>query len=194
MLFVAEIKVFHPKMYDDYRPEPDYRRYPKVPLDRRAGAFAIDFLSVWFISSFFASNLFFQWLVFLPTWLILRVLIVEKNRGQSLGRWALDMKIIDPRFNRIPELIALVKREIILGCSSALAIAGLQINVRNGLSMLLLLAPLVIDCSLALLDETNNLAFHDRVAETFMVQTERGFSLDLRLKKIFGQIQRSMRK
>lgn len=181
-------------MYDDYRPKPDYRRYPKVPLDRRAGAFAIDFLSVWFISSFFASNLFFQWLVFLPTWLVLRVLIVEKNQGQSLGSWAFDTKLVDPRFNRIPELLALFKRELILGCGAALAIAGLQINVRNGLSMLLLLAPLLIDCSLAFLDEANNLAFHDRVAETFMVQTERGFSLDLRFKKIFGQIKRNMRK
>lgn len=181
-------------MYDDYQPEPDYRKYPKVPLDRRTGAFAIDFLCVWFISSFFASNLFFQWLVFIPTWLIWRVLIVEKNQGQSLGRWALDLKIIDPRFNRLPDLLTLFKREIIIGCGSALAIAGLQINVRNGLSMLLLLAPLLIDCSLALLDETNNLAFHDRVAGTFSVQTERGFSLDLRLKKIFGQIQRRVRK
>lgn len=179
-------------MYDDY--QPDYRRYPKVPIDRRVGAFAIDFLSVWFISSFFASNLLIQWLVFLPSWLIMRVLIVEKNRGQSLGRWAFDIKVIDPRFNRIPDLLSLSKREIIVGIASALAIAGLQINVRNGLSMLLLLSPLMIDCSLALLDEEANLAFHDRVAQTFMVQTERGFSLDLRLKKIFGQIQRSMRK
>ena len=181
-------------MYDDYKPKPNYRKYPKVPLNRRVGAFAIDFLTVWFISSFFASNLFFQWLVFLPTWFIMRVIIVEKNRGQSLGRWAFDMKAIDPRFDRLPELLALAKREAILGCCSALAIAGLQINVRNGLSMLLLLAPLLVDCSLALLDEENNLAFHDRVAQTFMVQTERGFSLDLRAKKIFGQIQRSMRK
>ena len=181
-------------MYDDYKPEPNYRRYPKAPLDRRTSAFAIDFLSVWFISSFFASNLFFQWLVFLPTWFIWRVVIVEKNQGQSLGNWAFDIKVIDPRFNRVPDLLALVKREAIIGCGSALAIAGLQINVRNGLSMLLLLAPLAIDCSLALLDEANNLAFHDRVAETFMVQTERGFSLDLRFKKIFGQIQRNMRK
>ena len=181
-------------MYDDYKPEPNYRQYPKVPLDRRVGAFAIDFLSVWFISSFFASNLFFQWLVFLPVWLIMRVLIVEKNRGQSLGRWAFDIKVIDPRFNRLPELLALVKREMITGCGSALAIAGLQINVRNGLSMLLLLTPLAIDCSLALLDEANNLAGHDRIAETFMVQTERGFSLDLRFKKILGQIQRNVRK
>ena len=97
-------------MYDDYRPEPNYRRYPKVPLDRRVAAFAIDFLCVWFISSFFASNLFFQWLVLLPTWLIWRVIIADKNLGQSLGRWALDTKIIDPRFNRLPELKALVKR------------------------------------------------------------------------------------
>ncbi|MDJ0568909.1 MAG: RDD family protein [Pleurocapsa sp. MO_192.B19] len=179
-------------MYDDY--QPDYRRYPKVPIDRRVGAFAIDFLSVWFISSFFASNLLIQWLVFLPSWLIMRVLIVEKNRGQSLGRWAFDIKVIDPRFNRLPDLLSLSKRELIIGVASALAIAGLQINVRNGLSMLLLLSPLMIDCSLALLDEEANLAFHDRVAQTFMVQTERGFSLDLRLKKIFGQIQRSMRK
>ena len=182
-------------MYDDYRPDkPDYRKYPKVPIDRRVGAFAIDFLSVWFISAFFASNLFVQWLVFLLTWLIMRVLIVEKNRGQSLGRWAFDIKVIDPRFNRTPDLLTLAKREIIVGLGSALAIAGLQINFRNGLSMLLLLSPLMVDCSIALLDEEANLAFHDRVANTFMVQTERGFSLDLRLKKIFGQIQRSMRK
>lgn len=179
-------------MYDDYRP--DYRKYPRVPIDRRIGAFAIDFLTVWFISSFFASNLFFQWVVFLPAWLIMRVIIADKNQGQSLGRWALDIKAIDPRFDRLPELLDLFKREIILGLESALAIAGLQINFSNGLSMLLLLTPLAIDCSLALLDEETNLAFHDRVARTFMIQTERGFSLDLRIKKILGQIQRSMRK
>lgn len=181
-------------MYDDYKPDPNYRRYPRVPMNRRIGAFAIDFLSVWFVSSFFASNLFFQWLVFLPGWMILRVIISDKNQGQSLGRWALDTQVIDARFDRLPDLLSLSKRELILGCGAALAVAGLQINVRNGLSMLLLIAPLLVDCSLALLDEENNLAFHDRVANTFTIQTERGFSLDLRLKKVFGQIQRSMRK
>ena len=60
--------------------------------------------------------------------------------------------------------------------------------------MLLLLAPLLIDCSLAFLDDEYNLAGHDRIANTLMIQTERGFSLDLRLKKIFGQIQRNMRR
>ena len=181
-------------MYDDYRYlKPDYRNYPKVPLNRRVWAFAIDFLSVWFVSAFFATNLIVQWLVFLACWWALRVLIVDKNRGQSLGSWLFDIKIIDPRFNRIPELLNLFKREAIIGAGSALAIAGLQ-NFTSGLAMLLLLSPLAVDCSLALIDEETNLAGHDRVAQTFMVQTERGFSLDLRIKKIFGQIQRSMRK
>ena len=181
-------------MYDDYRYlKPDYRKYPKVPLDRRAWAFAIDFLSVWFISAFFATNLIVQWIVFLTCWWILRVLIVDKNSGQSLGNWLYDIKVIDPRFNRIPDLLALSKREAIVGVGAALAIAGLQ-NFTSGLSLLLLLTPLAVDCSLALIDEETNLAGHDRLAQTFMVQTERGFSLDLRVKKVFGQIQRSMRK
>ncbi|MDJ0591855.1 MAG: RDD family protein [Pleurocapsa sp. MO_226.B13] len=182
-------------MYDDdYRLyKPDYRRYPKVPIERRAGAFTIDFLSVWFISSFFATSLFIQWLVFLPTWWIMRVLIVEKNRGQSLGAWLFDIKVIDPRFNRIPDLMSLSKRELMVGVGSALAVSGLQ-NFSSGLAMLLLISPLAVDCSLALIDEETNLAGHDRIAQTFMVQTERGYSLDLRLKKIFGQIQRRMRK
>ena len=181
-------------MYDDYKPKSNLRRYPKVPIERRIGAFAIDFLSVWFISAFFASNLFVQWIVFLPTWIIFRVIIADKNQGQSLGRWAMDTQVVDPKFDRLPDLMTLGKRELILGCGAALAIAGLQINVRNGLSMLLLLAPLLIDCSLAFLDDENNLAGHDRLAETLMIQTERGFSLDLRLKKIFGQIQGRMRR
>jgi uncharacterized RDD family membrane protein YckC len=181
-------------MYDDNIPgKLDYRKYPKVPLDRRAWAFASDFLSVWFISAFFATSLIVQWLVFLICWWILRVLIVEKNQGQSLGTWLFDIKVIDPRLSRLPDLLSLSKRELMVGVGAALAIAGIQ-NFSSGLTLLLLITPLAIDCSLALLDEETNLAGHDRVAQTFMVQTERGFSLDLRVKKIFGQIQRRMRK
>jgi uncharacterized RDD family membrane protein YckC len=178
-------------MYDDNKP--DYGKYPIVPIERRVGAFAIDFLSVWFVSAFFSYNLVVQWIVFITIWLILRVLITDKNKGQSLGRWAFDTKVIDPRFNRVPELINLFKREVMIGIGAALAIAGIQ-NFTSGLSMLLLLSPLAVDCSLALIDDETNLAGHDRLAQTFTVQTERGFSLDLRIKKIFGQIRRSMRR
>lgn len=184
-------------MYDDdyqlYKPKPDYRKYPKVPIQRRVWAFASDFLSVWFVSSFFATNIIVQWIVFLPCWWILRVLIVEKNQGQGLGTWLFDIKVIDPRYSRLPDLLSLSKRELILGVGSALAIAGLQ-NFTSGLSLLLLISPLAIDCSLAIIDDETNLAGHDRIAHTFMIQTERGFSLDLRAKKIFGQIQDRMRK
>lgn len=124
----------------------------------------------------------------------MRVLLVDKNQGQSLGRWALDVKVIDPRFNRVPDLVSLFKREGIISIVAVLAMLGLQINFRNGLSMLLLLAPLLVDCALAFVDENYNQALHDRLAQTTIVQTKRGFSLDLRLKKIVAQLRRNMQK
>ncbi len=179
-------------MYEeDYREELTYRRFPKVPVERRIGAFLIDFIAVWFVSAFFGAAV--QWLIFLLTWLLMRVIIVDRNQGQSLGRYALDMKVIDTRFNRLPDLITLGKREGLLGFGSMLACLGLN-NFSNGLLMLFLLTPLLIDCVPAFFDEDLDRAFHDRLAETMIVQTPRGFSLDLRLKKIFAQIQRNMRK
>jgi hypothetical protein len=168
------------------------RRFPKVPFDRRIGAFAIDFLAAWLISSFFGKIL--QWLVFLVVWSIGRIAIVDRNEGQSLGSWAFDIKVLDSRFNRVPDLVTLAKREAVLGLAAMLAMSGIQINVNNGLSMLLLLTPLLIDCGFAFADEDLNQALHDRLAQTIIIQTKRGFSLDLRLKKIFAQIQKSMRK
>jgi uncharacterized RDD family membrane protein YckC len=167
-----------------------YRRYPKVPIERRAAAFLIDFVTVWLVSSFFGVAL--QWLVFLIGWLALRVIAVEKNKGQSLGSYALDLKVIDARFNKIPGLLALAKREGIIGFAAMLAMLGLNINFGNGLSMLLLVTPLVVECATALGDEPFNQAFHDKIAETIVIQTRRGFSLDLRLKKLYLELKRSM--
>ncbi|MEA5510825.1 RDD family protein [Crocosphaera sp. UHCC 0190] len=176
-------------MYPNELPS-TYRRFPKVPLERRAYAFLLDFVTVWFLSSFFQG--FVQDLVFIALWLILRVIIVEKNKGQSLGSWAFDIKVIDPRFSRIPGLKELTKREGILGIAALLAMIGLSINVRNGLSMLILITPLIIDCGIALGDEDYGQAFHDRVAQTIVIQTQRGFSLDLRLKQLWKIIQKKL--
>ncbi len=178
-------------MYEeDYRDELTYRRLPRVPIERRMGAFVIDFLAVWFVSSFFGAA---QWLVFFIAWLLMRIIIVDRNQGQSLGRYALDMTIINIRYNCLPDLIALGKREGLLGFTAMLALLGLN-NFSNGLLLLFLLTPLLIDCIPALFDRDLERAFHDRLAETMIVQTPRGFSLDLRLKKIFAEIQRNMRK
>lgn len=169
-------------MYSNQLPPTD-RRFPKVPLDRRAYAFSLDFVAVWFLSSFFQGLV--KDLVFLGIWLILRIIIVGKNKGQSLGSWAFDIKVIDIRFLRIPGLQELAKREAILGFAAMLAMVGLNINFKNGLSMLIFITPLIIDCGIAIGDEEYNQAFHDRVGNTIMIQTERGFSLDLRLKKLW---------
>ena len=177
-------------MYD----KPTIRRLPRVPLDRRAWAFLIDFVTVWIISSL-AGNSLLQLPVFILAWLGLRVLVVDKNQGQSLGRWALDMKIIDARFQeRIPSLVSLAKREGVVGFGAFLAMVGLNIGLANALSMLLLVSPLLVDCAAAIGDEQLNQAFHDRFAFTRIVSSRRGFSLDLRCKKIVAEIKRSMRK
>ena len=162
---------------------PSYRRFPKVPVDRRAYAFLLDFVTVLFLSSFFKGLV--KDLVFLVIWLILRVIVVEKNKGQSLGSWSFDIKVIDLRFLRVPGLKELTKREAILGFAAMLAMVGLNINFKNGLSMLIFITPLIIDCGLAIGDEEYNQAFHDKISNTIVIQTKRGFSLDLRLKKLW---------
>ncbi|MDJ0598895.1 MAG: RDD family protein [Crocosphaera sp.] len=162
---------------------PSYGRFPKVPLDRRSYAFLLDFVTVWFLSSFFQGLV--KDLVFFVIWLILRVIIVEKNKGQSIGNWSFDIKVIDIRFLRIPGLKELAKREAILGFAAMLAMVGLNINFKNGLSMLIFITPLIIDCGVAIGDEEYNQAFHDRIGNTIVIQTKRGFSLDLRLKKLW---------
>lgn len=180
--------------YDEYEPveneDLSNQRFPRVPIERRMGAFAIDFVTVWFVSSFFGGA---SWAVFLFGWIVLRVFVVDRNQGQSLGQYAMDMKVIDYRYYRVPDLLTLGKREGILGFGAMLASVGLQ-NFGNGLLLLFLATPVLVDCFLALFDEQLNRAFHDRVAETITVSTERGFSLDLRLKKLLETIQQNVRR
>lgn len=172
--------------------EPIYNRFPKVPIERRAAAFFIDFVTVWLVSSF-VPNLVLQALVFLLLWLGMRVVLVSSNHGQSLGRWALDMKVLDVKYSKIPGLLTLAKREGILGFCALLAMIGLRIGLANGISLLLLTAPLAADCGAAFADAEAQQAFHDRIAQTFVIQTRRGFSLDIRLKKVVAQISRRMK-
>nr|WP_232315046.1 RDD family protein [Picosynechococcus sp. PCC 7003] len=181
-----------PPMYDeeDYRP---VRRFPKVPLDRRFWAFFVDFIVAWIISGLGGFTL--QWLVFLVVWFGLRVFLVSRNQGQSLGSWAFDIKVIDIRY-RVPEIINLSKREGILGFAAMLAMYGIQsfFLMGNGISLILLVSPLLTTCGVAIADEEFNQAFHDRIAETYMIQTQRGFSLDLRLKQILAELRQNMQK
>lgn len=178
-------------MYSEKPEQP--RRFPAVPIDRRAFAFLIDFVAVWLVSSFM-TVWFVRWLVFLLTWLALRVVAVEKNQGQSLGRWALDMKIIELRSKRIPDLLTLAKREGIVGGAALLAMIGFNLFFRNPFSTLLLVSPLIVICGAALSDEEYGQALQDRITGTVIVETRRGFSLDLRLKDLLAEIRHRMRR
>ncbi|MFM7789931.1 MAG: RDD family protein, partial [Microcystis panniformis] len=109
------------------------QKFPKIPLDRRAYAFLIDFASIWFLSSFTNSSPVLQFFLFLLIWWCLRVLLVAQNQGQSVGRWALDMKVIDLRLKRLPGILELSKREAIAGGGAALMMVGLNTFFGNPL-------------------------------------------------------------
>ena len=169
------------------------RYYPKVSIERRIYAFLIDFVFIWLLSSFVGDAVLIRSVIFLILWWIARVIVSQKNQGQSLGHWLMDIKIIDPRFDRTPLILELIKREAILGFAALLAMWGLEIGFANGLSMLLLVSPLACDAGIALSDPELYQAFHDRVAGTMAITTKRGYSLDLRIRNIWLDTKRRWR-
>jgi uncharacterized RDD family membrane protein YckC len=179
------------------RNEPAYSRLPKVPIERRAAAFVIDFMAVGVASWLFRGNALgislSQLIVFSLGWVGLRVFLVVRNQGQSLGRWALDMKLVDARFGKTPGLVELSKREGMVGFCALLVVIGFNIGLAHILSFLLLISPLAADCGLALSDSLYQQAFHDRWANTRVIATRRGWSLDLRVKKLLAQVSRRMK-
>lgn len=176
-----------------YSEENQFRKAPKAPFERRASAFLIDFIIVWIFSSL-VTNPILEFLVFLLLWFILRVIIVQVNKGQTLGRWAMDLKIADIGRQRLPSMVAMTKREGIIALIAFIAMIGLKINFQDSLLMLLFLTPIIVDGVTIFADEEYHQAFHDRLCDTIIIQTRRGFSLDLRLKKLFKEAQKTWQK
>ncbi|ASC70851.1 hypothetical protein XM38_017980 [Halomicronema hongdechloris C2206] len=168
--------------------------YPRVPLGRRAAALVVDSLLVGTLSATLAGT-FLLWLViFMVLWLGLRVAIAGRQHGQSLGRWAFDMRVVEPWSGRTPLLLPLAQREAVVGVGSALALYGLtHLSPTNAWALLLPL-PLLADCGSAWLDPVRRLTFHDRLSQTTVVPSQRGYSLDLKLKKWFAEFRRRVEK
>ncbi|MFH7026973.1 MAG: RDD family protein [Heteroscytonema crispum UTEX LB 1556] len=173
------------------------KRYPKADIGRRGMALALDFLVVWLVSSLLGSGnigiQIVQILIFMIGWLILRVLLVYNNQGQSLGRWAFDMKVLEADTGRIPELLALLKREAI-ACAGALLVSIALSNIIRNPTAILLLLPLAIDCSTAFSDNQLRQALHDRYAGTMIVSSRRGYSLDLKIKRLVETVRQNVRR
>ena len=175
--------------------------YPKADIGRRGMALGIDFLSVWLVSSIFASTEMgiqvVQILVFVVAWLIFRVLVVYNNQGQSLGRWAFDMKLLEVEngqvVGRIPDLQSLLKREAIIGFGALLVSIALGNIMRNPTAILLVI-PLAIDCGAAFSDTQMQQALHDRASGTMIVSSRRGYSLDIKVKRLVEMMRHNVRK
>ncbi|MBF2028092.1 MAG: RDD family protein [Oscillatoriales cyanobacterium C42_A2020_001] len=168
------------------------QRYPNAPMDRRVGAFAID-VAVTALPSLLLGGGGLYILLFLALWFVSRVLVVTANQGQSLGRWAMDLKVVNPRFRIIPGIVPLMKREAITGIGCVLILIGLvNLSPTNGF-LLIAPIPLLVDCSFAFTDSKYRQAFHDRLATTLITQTRRGYSLDLKFKKFIAQARHRMK-
>ncbi|MFM6395582.1 RDD family protein, partial [Planktothrix sp.] len=108
-------------MSSDLIPVPD----PKVPMWRRYAALGIDFLLVGLVCFALSANGLTLLFVFMISWLVCRVVVVSKNQGQSLGRWAFDIRVVDSQFYRTPRLLELTKREVVIGLAAFLFLLSL---------------------------------------------------------------------
>lgn len=162
--------------------EPLPRRYPRVPIQRRIYAFLLDFVTAWFVSALVGVALL-QFVVFVIAWWGLRVFAVSRFKGQSLGRWAFDIQIIDGRRGQLPDVEILTKREGAISIIAFLGLVGLQYGFPNFLTIAILGAPLIADLVVAIGDEENQQAVHDRFFQTVIVPSRRGYSLDLRIRR-----------
>jgi hypothetical protein len=176
------------------------RHFPKGDLTRRGMALALDFFCAWFLSSIFRSNQigiqFTQIFVFIFAWLIFRVVIVYNNHGQSLGRWAFDLKILEVAngeiVNRIPQFQTLLLREGVI-CFSSLLLSIFLGNIILNPAAVVLLLPLIIDGGAALSDTQRGQTFHDRFFQTIIISSQRGYSLDIKIKRLLEKFPRNMR-
>jgi uncharacterized RDD family membrane protein YckC len=174
---------------------------PRLPLIRptpaslwrRAIALGIDAMAVGLCSGFLGGTFLAQGIVFLIGWLLLRVVLVSSNKGQSLGRWALDMRLIDRQQGGTPTLQALTQREGWLGIAAFFAVWGITHLSPTTAWALLLLIPLGVDASFAYGDAAYRLAFHDRYSHTWVVESQRGYSLDVKVRQLVAEIRSRMK-
>ncbi|MEH2063687.1 MAG: RDD family protein [Nostoc sp.] len=177
------------------------KHYPKAEIGRRGMALGLDFLGVWLVSSLLGGGdigiQFVEILVFVILWLVSRVLVPYNNQGQSLGRWAFDLKVLEVEdgqiMGRIPDLLSLVKREAIIGLGALFVSIALS-NIRANPTAILLIIPLAIDCGSAFSDAQMQQALHDRYCGTFVVSSRRGYSLDIKIKRLVDNIRRNVRR
>jgi uncharacterized RDD family membrane protein YckC len=174
---------------------PQYNQLPIADIRRRVGAAAIDFLLAWITSTWVGGALggaaFSDWIIFLASWYGMRVLLVLNNQGQSPGHWALDMKVVQETSGRMPRQESLLKREGSLGFACSLFMVAL--TPSHSALLLVLILPLGFDFWLASTDQRLGQTLHDRWGRTVVINTLRGYSLDVKLRQRLQEFQERSR-
>jgi len=175
------------------RPQLPVRRAVPVLLWRRGVALGIDAIAIGLVSGLLGGGWIAQGFVFVVGWLLLRVVVVSRNKGQSLGRWALDMRIIALP-GGTPTLMNLTKREGLLAIATFFAVWGITHLSPTSAWVLLLLVPLGVDASIAYNDPAQSQTAHDRYGKTCIVESRRGYSLDVKIRRLVAQLRTRVRR
>ncbi|MEO0355224.1 MAG: RDD family protein [Cyanobacteria bacterium P01_A01_bin.3] len=149
---------------------------------KRAGAFAIDFgigLGASYVAQGLASMFgagpeavaLMGYGTFFGTWLANRA-YGQSTTGQSIGKWALNIKTVDTQTDEPPSLIRSVAREGV----SSLLIATEALGV-----------PLVADSLFAVFDKEKRQSLHDRAARTQVVNCAEGYQLDAKISEFLEE-------
>ncbi|MGK7909726.1 MAG: RDD family protein [Synechococcus sp.] len=149
---------------------------------KRAGAFAIDFgigLGVSYVAQGLVAMFgggpeaiaMMGYGAFFGTWMINRG-YGQSRTGQSIGKWALNIKTVDTQTDEPPSLIRSVAREGV----SSLLIATEALGV-----------PLVADSLFAIFDKEKRQSLHDRAARTQVIDCEEGYQLDAKLSEFLEE-------
>ncbi|MCF2971067.1 RDD family protein [Synechococcus sp. Nb3U1] len=141
---------------------------------KRIGAFALDFgvgLGASYLAqglaSLFGANAgavdMTGYVAFFAVWLVNRGYFQSRPEGQSLGKWLLNIKTLDPETETSPHLIRSLARESVLSLF---------------LLTEALLVPLAADGLFAAFDKEKRQTIHDRAGRTLVVEAEQGYHLD----------------
>ena len=168
--------------------------YPSVPTWRRSAALGVDFALIWLLCAAVGANGLVLLILFTISWFACRIYVVYKNQGQSLGRWAFDIRVLDPQFNRTPSVLELSKREATIGSAAFFAMMGLNGLTSGNAGVLLFIIPILIDGGAVLFDTSRYpQAIHDRLSKTIVVGSRRGYSLDIKIRHLIDKVKREMK-
>ncbi|CAN1210567.1 RDD family protein [Tumidithrix helvetica PCC 7403] len=169
--------------------DPAYNRLAIAQLPQRIGATLIDFVACEFLSQLIQALIWnnndgsLNTFIFAPVWFLFRVLVSSKAQGQSFGRWLMSIRVVDMNYGKTSGIVDLLKREAVI-------FLGLVILLSTFTTTLIVFAwlPLAVDIIFAIADPVKRQMLHDRLGGTIVIMSRKGFELDRKLSKLFGQV------